>query len=80
MQNTATITRRVDELGRVVLPAEYRNAMGIGKETPVSMTYSNGSIIINLSVPTCKICYSQEDIDPELKVCSACIKKIRETE
>ncbi len=75
----ATITRKVDELGRVVLPAEYRNAIGVKKDATVSMTYANDSIIIKLSVPTCKICHAQQDIDSDLKICKDCIEKIKLT-
>ncbi len=79
MQNTATIERRVDELGRIVLPAEYRTAMGIGKDATLSITFVDDSIVLKRISPSCRICHSSKHVDPKLKVCVECINVIRKS-
>ncbi len=77
MQNTAIIERKVDDLGRIVLPIEHRNAMGIGKDAILSMEFVDNTIVLTRISPSCKICHSAKDVDAKLKVCGECIKKIK---
>ena len=39
-------TRRVDELGRVVLPLEFRRALGLEEKDAVVMNMEDGKITI----------------------------------
>ena len=40
------IVRRIDELGRVVIPKEIRRSMGIKDGTPLEIFYSDDSIVL----------------------------------
>lgn len=71
------ITRRIDELGRVVLPMDFRKALGLKKNAEVNLGIENKAIIITPTTATCKLCYSNKDIDEENGICKECIKRIK---
>ncbi len=71
------ITRKIDELGRVVLPIDLRKAMGLGVNETVSLSFEDGKIIIKRTRIACNICNSETDVDSDLKVCKDCISKIK---
>lgn len=35
--NTLGLTRKIDDLGRIVLPAEFRDALGLKSKDPVNI-------------------------------------------
>ena len=75
-------TRKMDELGRIVLPQEARNTLGIMEKQNLDVYIEEDAIIIrkNCGLPACAICGESEN---ELKevghspVCSNCISKIK---
>ena len=50
------IVRRVDELGRVVLPMELRRTMGIEPKDPVEIYVDEDRIVLRKHEPTCIFC------------------------
>ena len=40
------VIRRIDQLGRICLPAEYRRALGIETDTPVEMVLTDKGILL----------------------------------
>jgi len=63
------IVRRVDELGRVVIPIELRNKFGIAEKDP-----------IEIYVPNCIFCGNSKKLS-EYKgklVCDKCLEKLSE--
>lgn len=71
------VNRKVDELGRVVLPAEYRMESGIEAGYEVSMTCEDGAIIITPAIHWCRLCLDGKVENEELKICNKCIKRIK---
>ena len=69
--------RKLDNMGRIVLPAEYRKKIGIDDLAEVRIAEEDGKIIIEKLTPNCKLCGAEEDIDNEMKICKACIEKIK---
>ena len=72
-------TRRIDELGRIVLPMEIRKNLEIREGDLLEFfTDSSKNIIIKKYNDTCIFCNSQEDlIELENKmICEECAKKI----
>lgn len=45
MTNTG-IVRRIDDLGRIVIPKEIRRNMGLNEGDPLVITYNNGTVSI----------------------------------
>ncbi len=70
------ITRRVDELGRVVIPIELRRTMGIDQKDPLEIYVEGPMIILKKYAPACIFCDNAEDI-VQFKgknVCRKCIQ------
>ena len=72
-------TRRIDELGRIVLPMEIRKNLDIKVGDLLEFfTDSSKSVIIKKYAETCIFCNSQDDLI-ELQdkfVCKICAEKI----
>ena len=72
-----TITRFVDDLGRIVLPKEYRTEMNITSKTKVLISESDGVLTICIAEPVCKICGCRNNINSSFGLCENCIEKIK---
>lgn len=72
------IQRRIDELGRIVIPSEMRDSLGITTKTLVSIELKDGTIFLKKAERTCKVCGSSEDLNDDISVCASCISKIKE--
>lgn len=56
------IVRKVDELGRIVLPIEIRRNFDIGIKDPLEIYVDSDSIILKKYSHTCVFCNSTEDV------------------
>lgn len=50
------IVRKVDELGRMVIPIELRRTLGIDTKDPLEIYVDNGKIIFKKYEPACIFC------------------------
>lgn len=72
------IIRRVDELGRVVIPIEIRNKFNIVEKDPIEIYVDGSSIVLKKYEPNCIFCGSTEDL-VEYKdklVCEKCANQL----
>lgn len=72
------IVRRVDELGRVVIPIELRNKFGIAEKDPIEIYVDGSSIILKKFEPNCIFCGNAKRLS-EYKgklVCDKCLSKL----
>lgn len=77
MKSTGII-RRVDELGRVVIPIEIRNKFDIAEKDPIEIYVDGSSIILKKFEPNCVFCGSTKDL-VEYKdklVCNKCSEQL----
>ena len=77
--NDTGIVRRVDDLGRIVIPMELRRTLGIKVKDPMAILVDGDRIILQKHHDVCAICGSTEDIQ-EIKdrsVCADCVKSIK---
>lgn len=72
------IVRKVDELGRIVLPIELRRTMGIAERDPLEIYVEGSSIIMKKYEMSCVFCGNSEDVSDfkEKCVCSNCLKEL----
>ena len=82
MKSTGVI-RRVDELGRVVIPIELRTQFGISEKDPMEIYVEGNSIILKKYQPNCIFCGGSKkllDFEGKLicKKCASNISKINE--
>lgn len=77
MKSTGII-RKIDTLGRIVLPIELRRHMNIATGDDVEIFVDGGKIVLEKYDPTCIFCGSKDNLsDYEEKcVCKACIEKL----
>lgn len=75
---TTGIVRKVDELGRVVLPIEIRRNMNIEVRDSIEIYVDGDSIILKKYEPACIFCGSTHNLTTfkDKKVCAVCAKKI----
>ncbi len=74
------IVRKVDELGRIVLPIELRRTLNIDIKDPLEIYVDGESIMLKKYQPACVFCGSSDDIK-QIKgknVCAACVKELAE--
>ena len=81
MKSTGII-RRVDELGRVVIPIEIRNQFDIVEKDPIEIYVSGSSIILKKFEPNCIFCGNTENLLSynDKLICSDCAHKISDLE
>ena len=73
------IVRKVDELGRVVLPIELRRTLNIDIKDSLEIYVENDSIVLRKYEPSCIFCGNSEEIK-EFKgknICGACYREIK---
>lgn len=73
------IVRKVDELGRIVIPVEIRRIMEIEEKDPLEIfTDDNGMIILRKYGYSCAFCSSENEVKmyQGKNICSKCISKI----
>ncbi|MBO4423577.1 MAG: AbrB family transcriptional regulator [Clostridia bacterium] len=75
---TTGIVRRVDEVGRVVLPIEIRSVLGIESRDAVEIQTEDDRIVIKKYHPSCVFCGSTENVIEfrEKLLCRSCIAEI----
>ncbi|HHX95271.1 MAG TPA: AbrB/MazE/SpoVT family DNA-binding domain-containing protein [Clostridia bacterium] len=56
------IVRKVDELGRVVIPIELRRTLGIEEKDALEIYVDRESIILKKYEPACVFCGNAEDV------------------
>jgi transcriptional pleiotropic regulator of transition state genes len=75
---TVGIIRKVDELGRVVLPVEMRRSLGIEERDPLEIALEGENIILRKVQSVCVFCGGEKDLlDLNGKyICSDCRAEI----
>ena len=75
MKATGSV-RKVDELGRIVLPIELRRTLGIEEKDRIEIFVDGESIILRKYQPACIFCDNARDIInyKGKNICPECIK------
>ena len=74
------IVRRIDELGRIVLPIELRRTLDIGERETMEIFVEGSSVVLKKYRPTCIFCDSAKDIAifKGKNICARCLRQLRE--
>lgn len=62
MLKSTGVVRKVDELGRIVIPIELRRTMGIEEKDALEIYVDNEKIILKKYEPACIFCGNAEDV------------------
>ena len=80
-ENEYFYTRNIDNLGRLVIPKNFREKLGIvANKTSLKISLDGDKIVISVLAPSCFICGETENII-NLKnkyVCENCLEKLNE--
>jgi len=73
------IFRRVDGLGRFVLPKELRKSLDIKQNDYLQIFLEGETIVLRKSQDQCILCGSNENLTDfhEKRVCSKCIEELK---
>ena len=74
------IVRKVDELGRIVLPAELRRTLDIGERDELEIYLDDDKVVLKKYEPSCVFCASPCNLVNYhgRNVCMECIQKLNE--
>ena len=72
------IVRRVDELGRIVLPIELRRTLDIAERDSLEIYVSDDNIVLRKHQPACIFCDGVKDIRVfrNKNVCASCASQL----
>ena len=72
------IVRKVDELGRIVLPIELRRTLGIEEKDRIEIFVEGESVILRKYQPACIFCDNAKDLIlyKGKNICQECIRSM----
>jgi len=70
--------RRIDQLGRVVVPAELRKILGIRKGDLLDIRVEDGRLVLVKIEPECAICGGSDNLQKlhEKRICKDCVGEL----
>ena len=76
------IVRKVDELGRIVLPIELRRTLDIVEKDAIEIYVEGASIILKKYEPTCIFCGDAKNVInyKGKNICSSCLKELKKAQ
>ncbi len=76
------IVRKVDELGRIVLPVELRRTLDIAEKDALEIYVDGASIVLKKYRPSCIFCDSIRDVVvfKGKNVCHKCLRELKKEE
>ncbi len=78
MKSTGVV-RRVDELGRIVIPIELRRTLDIAEKDALEIYTEGEQIILNKYEPACVFCGEAKEIVnyKGKNICKSCIEELK---
>ena len=78
-QENEELIRKIDELGRFVIPMEMRNKLDISSNDPLEIYVEGTSIVLKKYQPDCVFCGSSKNIVSykEKNVCEKCLNDMK---
>ena len=72
------IVRKVDELGRIVLPIELRRNLDIGEKDSLEIYVDGSSIVLRKYEPSCVFCGDSRNVTPfrGKNICANCMRQL----
>ena len=76
---SAGIVRKVDELGRIVLPVELRRTLDIAEKDALEIYVDGSSIVLKKYRPSCIFCDSIRDVAmfKGKNICRKCLRELK---
>lgn len=79
MKKATGIVRKIDELGRVVLPKELRRTLSLEEGNGLEIYVNGDEIILKKYQPGCALCGNMEQLyhSNDKLVCSKCVDALK---
>ena len=76
------IVRRIDELGRIVLPIEIRKNLNLGSRDAVEIFVNEDTIVLKKYEPACIFCGSKDNASlfRGKIICDKCLSELKKTD
>lgn len=73
------IVRKVDQLGRIVIPKEIRTSFEVNDQDPLEIFVDGRDIILRKYRPACIFCNEATDVIQVegINICRSCLKKLQ---
>lgn len=74
------IQRKMDNLGRIVLPLEFREALGLKESDAIFLTLAGDLVTLEKATPRCIFCNEKEGLLPAYlgkRICRRCLEKLQ---
>ena len=73
------IIRKLDELGRIVIPKEIRKVLGMKERQRLEIDLKNETIIINMHEDKCTFCENTKNLTnfKNKKICKKCLEELK---
>ena len=74
------IVRKIDKLGRIVLPVELRKTLGITERDDIEIAVDGDAIVLRKHVERCIFCGSDNEVTDfhGKNICADCLKELRQ--
>ncbi len=73
------IHTKVDNLGRIVIPKKYRDALGLDENPNIEISLAGGLLIIAPSKNLCRLCGRIINEPSGIALCPECITTVKNT-
>ena len=82
MVKSLGIVRKIDELGRIVLPIETRKRMELNAGDGVEIFVEKDRVILKKYEPSCIFCGESENVlnYKDKKICRRCLDELKKSE
>lgn len=73
--------RKIDELGRIVLPIEIRKVLDIQEKDSIKISLLDNGVFLQKKDPSCVFCNSTINLNTFLdkNICKKCLNKLKNT-
>lgn len=73
------VVRKVDQLGRIVLPKSLRKNFRMNEGDPIEILVQGDHIILEKFKPKCVFCHSSEKVSKYMEryICEACVIEMK---
>ena len=80
LMKSTGIVRRIDDLGRVVLPVELRRTLNLEVRDPVEIFIDGDAIVLRKYDAACLFCGAPRDLLSYRgkQICRSCLRQLRE--
>jgi transcriptional pleiotropic regulator of transition state genes len=80
MLKSTGVVRKVDELGRVVIPVELRRTLEIDERDEIEIYMDGEWIVLKKYEPACVFCGSTEEVKnwQGKNICQSCLNALKE--